>query len=61
MALGPAQIVIIVAVLVLLFGAGRIAALGRGLGEGIKNFKQGLEDHEPQRLVERSKDSTNGR
>jgi sec-independent protein translocase protein TatA len=28
----------------LLFGAGRIATLGKGLGEGIRNFKRGLKE-----------------
>jgi sec-independent protein translocase protein TatA len=30
----------------LLFGAGRIADIGKGLGQGIKNFKQGLKGQE---------------
>lgn len=42
--LGPLEIVIIVAVFLLLFGAGRVADLGKGLGEGIRNFKKGLRD-----------------
>jgi sec-independent protein translocase protein TatA len=28
----------------LLFGAGRIADIGKGLGQGIKNFKQGIRE-----------------
>jgi sec-independent protein translocase protein TatA len=28
----------------LLFGAGRIADIGKGLGQGIKNFKQGIKE-----------------
>jgi sec-independent protein translocase protein TatA len=42
MAIGPWQIILIVLVVVLLFGAGRIAEIGKGLGEGIKNFKKGI-------------------
>lgn len=46
--LGPLEIVIIAFVFLLLFGAGRIADVGKGLGEGIRNFKKGLrEDDEP--------------
>ena len=44
----------------LLFGAGRIADIGKGLGQGIKNFKQGLkeageegEDDEPPAKAEK--------
>ena len=42
MAAGPWQIAIVVLILLVLFGAGRIASLGKGLGEGISNFKKGL-------------------
>ena len=42
--LGPLEIVLIVGVALLLFGAGRIASLGKGLGEGIRNFKRGIKD-----------------
>lgn len=41
---GPLEIVIILGVILLLFGAGRIADIGKGLGEGIRNFKKGLKD-----------------
>lgn len=44
MAVGPWQIIIIAAVVVLLFGASRFADLGKGLGEGIKNFKKGVSE-----------------
>lgn len=44
MAVSPTQILIIALVVVLLFGASRIADIGKGLGEGIKNFKKGLSD-----------------
>ncbi|HEX4512660.1 MAG TPA: twin-arginine translocase TatA/TatE family subunit [Polyangiaceae bacterium] len=38
------EIAIIVVVAMLLFGAGRISSLGKGLGEGIRNFKRGLKE-----------------
>jgi sec-independent protein translocase protein TatA len=43
------EILILVAVALLLFGGGKIADMGKGLGEGIKNFKKGLsgDDDEP--------------
>jgi sec-independent protein translocase protein TatA len=44
MAIGPWQIIIIAAVVVLLFGASRFADLGKGLGDGIKNFKKGISE-----------------
>ncbi|HEY2367939.1 MAG TPA: twin-arginine translocase TatA/TatE family subunit [Polyangiaceae bacterium] len=42
--LGMGEIAIIVVVAMLLFGAGRISSLGKGLGEGIRNFKRGLKE-----------------
>ena len=41
---------IVLVVVMLLFGAGRLSEVGKGLGEGIKNFKKGLrDDDEPER------------
>jgi sec-independent protein translocase protein TatA len=39
LAFGPAQIVLIVVVVLLLFGGKKIPELMRGLGSGIKEFK----------------------
>lgn len=40
MSLGPMEIILVVAVLVLLFGGKKIPELMRGLGQGIKEFKK---------------------
>jgi sec-independent protein translocase protein TatA len=45
--IGPTELIVIALIALLLFGAGRIADIGKGLGEGIKNFKKGLHDDEP--------------
>jgi sec-independent protein translocase protein TatA len=44
--IGVTEILLIALVALLLFGAGRIADIGKGLGQGIKNFKQGLKEAE---------------
>ena len=44
--IGVSEILLIAVVALLLFGAGRIADIGKGLGQGIKNFKQGLKEAE---------------
>jgi sec-independent protein translocase protein TatA len=42
------HLLLVLVVAMLLFGAGRVSEMGKGLGEGIKNFKKGLrEDDEP--------------
>lgn len=44
--IGVTEVLLIAVVALLLFGAGRIADIGKGLGQGIKNFKQGLKEAE---------------
>jgi sec-independent protein translocase protein TatA len=48
--LGTWEIVIIALVIVLIFGVNKIPQLGKGLGEGIRNFKSSLKagQDEPQ-------------
>ncbi|HET9933583.1 MAG TPA: twin-arginine translocase TatA/TatE family subunit [Polyangiaceae bacterium] len=45
--LSPIHWVIVIVVILLLFGPGRLAGVGKGLGEGIRAFKKGLNDDEP--------------
>jgi len=40
--LGLPEVLLVLVILILIFGAGRIPELGRGMGEGIKNFKKSL-------------------
>jgi sec-independent protein translocase protein TatA len=44
MGLGTTEILLICLLALILFGGGKLADMGRGLGEGIKNFKRGLRD-----------------
>lgn len=41
---GTTEMLVILAIVVLLFGAKRIPDLMRGFGEGIKSFKEGMRD-----------------
>jgi sec-independent protein translocase protein TatA len=38
----PVHLLIVLLVILLLFGATRLGDLGKGLGEGVRNFKKGL-------------------
>lgn len=40
--LGLPEILIILFIVILIFGTSRIPELGRGLGEGIRNFKRSV-------------------
>jgi sec-independent protein translocase protein TatA len=44
--LGLPEILVILAIALLIFGPGRLAELGKGLGEGIRNFKSAVKDGE---------------
>jgi sec-independent protein translocase protein TatA len=50
--LGPMEIILIVAVVILLFGGKKIPELMRGIGQGMKEFKKAThidgEDTEPE-------------
>ena len=40
--LSPLDLLVIVIIALLVFGPGKLAGLGKGLGEGIKNFKSAV-------------------
>lgn len=42
--MGPKEILIVALVLLLMFGASRLSEIGKGLGEGVRNFKKGIQD-----------------
>lgn len=46
MNLGLPEIILILVVLALLFGGRKLPELGKGLGQGIKNFKNALRGEE---------------
>jgi sec-independent protein translocase protein TatA len=48
--MGMQELLLIFVILVLIFGTSRIPELGRGLGEGIRNFKKSIKgDEEPEK------------
>lgn len=47
--LGLTELLVIFLIIVVIFGASKLPQLGRGLGEGISNFKKGLKEKEAER------------
>ena len=63
--LGGPELLIILAIVLLLFGATRLPKLGKGLGQSIRGFKKGLNEDQPDALdeseqaqIEKGKDET---
>lgn len=60
--LGPWELAIIVFIVLLVFGAGRLPEIGANLGKGIKNFKKAFSEgadpksSDPQKLNDGKKD-----
>jgi sec-independent protein translocase protein TatA len=41
---GPTELIIVLVIVVILFGASRLPEIGRGIGEAIKNFKKSISE-----------------
>ena len=56
--LGGQELMVILLIVMVLFGAKRLPQLGEGLGRGIKNFKKGLqqEDADKEKIEDKSTD-----
>ena len=53
--LGVPELVIIFLIIIVLFGASRLPQIGKGIGEGIRNFKKGMkEGEEPEQIPEKT-------
>ncbi len=55
--LGMPELLVILVIVVLIFGAGKLPEIGAGIGKGIKNFKQSVHEAEgPEKLDNKKKD-----
>ena len=55
--IGPFEAIVILAVVVILFGATRLGEVGAGLGRGIREFRRATKDEEPPRQIPEPKTS----
>ncbi len=46
MSLGMPELLVILVIILLIFGAGRLAGLGKGLGQAIRGFKDEVSDRD---------------
>ncbi len=60
--LGMPELIVILVIIVIIFGAGKLPEIGSGIGKGIKNFKEATKhpDEEPNKKIddEDKKDSS---
>ena len=52
--LGPTELIIILIIIILLFGVGRIGKIAGELGKGIREFRQGLKGGDDQIKAEKT-------
>jgi sec-independent protein translocase protein TatA len=56
--LGMPELVIILVIIVIIFGAGKLPEIGSGIGKGIKNFKDATKNEDKTKVIEEdNKDS----
>jgi sec-independent protein translocase protein TatA len=55
--LGPLELLIILGIVVLIFGATRLTDVGKGLGRGIKEFRKEMKDGDGDDSEEKEKET----
>ncbi len=56
--LGMPELIIILVIIVIIFGAGKLPEIGSGIGKGIKNFKDATKKEEDNaKKIDEDKDS----
>jgi len=53
--LGMPELIIILVIIVIIFGAGKLPEIGSGIGKGIRNFKDATKDQEKTKEIEEEK------
>ena len=56
--IGIQELLIIFVILMVIFGGSKLPLLGRGMGEGIRNFKRGLRGDDSSELEEENASSS---
>jgi sec-independent protein translocase protein TatA len=53
MHVGPMELIIVLVIVLLLFGVGRIGKIAGELGSGVRSFREGLKDTDPAQTEEK--------
>lgn len=52
MSIGPWQVIIVLVIILILFGAGKLPRVMGDLAKGVKNFKKGLNEEDREAAIE---------
>jgi len=52
----PLHLILIIGIILLIFGTSKFAQLGKGMGEGIRNFKAAMKEPEEPKKDEKAKE-----
>lgn len=57
--LGMPELIVILVIIVIIFGAGKLPEIGSGIGKGIKNFKEATrQEEDPKKIDDDKKDNS---
>ncbi len=54
--LGMPELIVILVIIVIIFGAGKLPEIGSGIGKGIKNFKEATKQEDKKAIDENKQD-----
>ncbi len=57
--LGGGELIIVLIIVILLFGVGRVSKIGGELGSAVANFRKGLEGDKKDQTADKTTDTTN--
>lgn len=57
--LGMPELIVILVIIVIIFGAGKLPEIGSGIGKGIKNFKEATKKEDDSKKIDESSKDKN--